>query len=242
MDGAGRMLQVIEDAVFAAKQYDAIVSLGAWCAPAATIRRYFGTNVPYPFDWWQCPYFPTMKLLEERFANVLKLENLQVLPAMHGRESTVRCNYYQFNHHHDFKRNEDGEIIADIASQLASVRRRTSYIIDLFLRDLVGKDVLLVRAGLNGHLWEKERGLPMEKPTRQEQLQRAANLHAAVRQCIRARSVDMVVVSNLRPNTILPLEGGQVIFEQLGDITGKTGFFHENYAALFERLQVSLRA
>ncbi len=225
----------------AGRQYHVIAGLGAWPAPAEAIKRYFRVSEIYPFDLWQCPYYPTLKLLEERFENVLKLDNLEILPASSSRKSTVRCNHYGILHNNDFRRDADGNIVADLASQVEAVRRQVQPAINRFVNELKGKDVLLIRAKLTGHLWFKEDGVPFEVPSRYEQLKRASRLHAAVRQCIQPSRLDIVVLSNLSADTYVPAEGGGILFQQVGDAMGNRNLMYENYCSLFKRLNISLK-
>jgi hypothetical protein len=109
------------------------------------------------------------------------------------------------------------------------------------VNELKGKDVLLIRAKLTGHLWFKEDGVPFEVPSRYEQLKRASRLHAAVRQCIQPSRLDIVVLSNLSADTYVPAEGGGILFQQVGDAMGNRNLMYENYCSLFKRLNISLK-
>jgi len=224
----------------AREPYDLIVSLGDWCAPAANIRRRFGTTEAMPFDWWITPYNALIQLLEEKFENVLKRENLEIL-AQGGRPNdTVRCNHYHMLHHHDFTRDAEHRILPDIDGQLPSVIEKTRYIVERFYRSFEGKRVLLVRNGLYGDLWEPESGLPFQQPDAEQQAERATRLYNLLVDCLRPGHLDLVILSNLPVGTRLPFECGEVIFEQVGERRGDFAFFDLNFDDIFDRLGISM--
>lgn len=222
--------------------YEIIASLGDWCAPAANIRRRFGITAAMPFDWWVSPYNATMKLLEEKFANLLILNNLEITNSPEKERNSVRCNYYGILHHHDFQRDKDDSIVPDIASQLPDVINKTKFILSRFFQSFEGKRALFIRNSLYGDLWYPERGLPFIYPTREEQIVLATKLHTVLRNLLSPRQLDIVVLSNIEQGTTHPREGGSVIFESLGDRIGESFFWNENYDKLFDRLGIELVA
>lgn len=58
---------------------DLFISLGSNCEVSYNIRRFFGFEAAYPFDWWITPLSPVPKLIESDFALELTTENLQSL-------------------------------------------------------------------------------------------------------------------------------------------------------------------
>lgn len=220
--------------------YDVIASLGDWCAPAANIRRRFGVTTAMPFDWWVSPYNATIKLLEEKFSNLLRPENLEIIDQGGRERDSVRCNYYGILHHHDFIRDDHHRIDTDIASQMAAAVEKSRFIIDRFFRAFEGKRALFIRNSLYGDLWQPDSGVPFHMPTAEEQFERATRLHSLIRNDLSPRHVDIVVLSNLPPGTTLSLDRGTVIFEKLGDRIGDSGFWEENYDLLFDRLGINL--
>jgi hypothetical protein len=224
-------------------EYDAVLSLGDCCAPAANIRRRFGVTTASPFDWWVTPFNATMKLLREGFANVLLLDNLEITPAAEGYQESVQCKYYGMLHHHDFERSADQLIIKNIAVQQATVLQKTRFIIDRFHTALANKSVLFIRNGLDGDLsdlWylDAER-LPVAA-TVDQQIGRATDLHGALTSYLSPRHLDIVVLSDVPRGQTLSLDNGMVLFEQLGELTGKPNFFEEDYDLLFDRLNFGL--
>jgi hypothetical protein len=209
--------------------YDLIVSLGGRCAPAANIRRRFHVNIAMPFDWWVSPYRSTIKLLEEQFSNLLRSENLEIIQ---GESESVRCNHYGILHHHDFIRDTKLHIVPDINSQLPHLVEKYRFITDRFLRAFEGKRALFIRSGLYGDT--------LSPPTAEENYDRAITLHSMIRRNLSPSHVDIVVLSNVPSGTTLSLEGGNIIFEQLGDKIGDHVFCDANYDLLFERLGTKL--
>jgi Putative papain-like cysteine peptidase (DUF1796) len=224
-------------------EYDFVVSLGDCCAPAANIRRRFGVTTASPFDWWVSPFNATMKLLREGFANVLLPDNLEIIPAAEGYQESVRCNYHGMLHHHDFERSADQLIIKNIAVQQATVLQKTRFIVDRFRATLANKSVLFIRNGLDGDLsdlWYLDPGKRPIAPTFDQQMSRATDLHGALTSYLSPRHLDIVVLSNVPAGQTLFLNSGMVLFEQLGDLTGKPNFFEEDYDRLFDRLNLGL--
>jgi hypothetical protein len=220
----------------ALEPYDVITSLGSWCAPAANIRRRFGVSQAMPFDWWVSPYNATIKLLEEDFGNLLRPENLEIV----DNGDSVRCNYYGILHHHDFIRDDSKRIVPEFGSQIGAVAEKFRFIVDRFHRTHFGKRALFVRHSLNSELWQADSGIPFESPTAEEQIERATRLHCLIRSRLSPSHADVIVLSDLRPGTTLALEGGSVIFEQLGEQIDDSVFWNGNYDHLFSRLGIVL--
>jgi FkbM family methyltransferase len=224
----------------ALEPYEIIASLGDWCGPAANIRRRFGVTEAMPFDWWVSPYNATIKLLEENFANLLQLDNLEITNSPESERNSVRCNYYGMLHHHDFNRDDENKITPDIASQLPNILNKNKFIIDRFRGSFDGKRALFIRNDLVDDLWYPEHGLPFLHPTLEEQINRATRLHALIRNLLSPRQLDIVILSNISHHIMLSLDGGSVIFEVLGERIGESTFWDQNYDLLFDRLGIEL--
>lgn len=220
--------------------YNLIVSLGDWCAPAANIRRHFGVTQAMPFDWWITPYNALIKMLEEDFANILRLKNLEVIDWEGIERHSVRCNYYEMLHHHDFKRDGHDFIMRNLRSQIKDVRSKTKFIIDRFCSEVRGKRVLFVRNGLYGDLWCAESGIPFQPPTVAEQINRAKTLHSLLLRKTKPAQLDLLILSDIASCPKIPVDAGNVEFDRLGDKIGDWFFWEENYRRLFERYEINL--
>jgi hypothetical protein len=176
--------------------------------------------------------------VEERFEKLFQPENLEVI-SLNGKErESVRCNHYGILHHHDFTRDENGQVDLDIASQMPRVVEKSRFIVNRFLQTFTGKRVLFVRNSLVGDLWYADSGRPFCVPSVKEQVKRATKLHTLLRSLLTPRHLDIVVISNLEPGTTLSLEGGGVVFEMLGERISEDGFWDENYDLMFDRLGI----
>jgi hypothetical protein len=219
------------------EQYDLIASLGDCCTPAVNIRRRFGIHSAMPFDWWVSPYSATIKLLEERFSNLLRPENLAITPADKSGRNSVRCNYYGILHHHDFIRDDHQQVAAGIFWQIPALTRKYNFIIERFLHAVRGKRVLFIRNGLRDDLDCEDPPIP---PTEDDTFGRAAVLHSLIRRSLAPRYLDILVLSSIPSGTVRSHEGGRVIYEQLGPRIGDHLFWDANYDLIFDRLGVKI--
>jgi hypothetical protein len=211
------------------REYDSIVSAGAWCAPAHNIRRVFGRDRAYPFDWWVSPYKSFITLLDENFANLLNPENLILTEG----NASVRCNYYGILHHHDFRRNEEDKVTSNFMAELPNVIAKTRALINRLYADVEGRDVLFVRSSL----WDGDGKYQQGSELRD----RAIALWTALANCYsHARRLDLLVLAPLSPEEI-PFRKGNIIIRTLGDRIGNDVFWEENYTNIFRELNVTMR-
>ncbi|WP_146032654.1 DUF1796 family putative cysteine peptidase [Sinorhizobium sp. M4_45] len=213
--------------------YDVIASLGSWCGPAFNIREYYKTTKATPFDWWISDYDAAIKVLDDDFANIMRLENLEILDGAYPRE-TVRCRHYGIRHHHDFKREGDhgtgdgyhsaSPIIDDLASQIENVQQKTQFILNRFRKNTRGADVLMVRAE------------PHAYPDKEEM---ALKLYEAFARCFNPRKLDLLIITNEEQSAkIIDASRGTIIVEPLGPhlepVTDP--FCQKNYRAIFDKI------
>jgi len=223
------------------RSYDLIVSLGDWCAPAANIRRRFGLEQAMPFDWWVTSYNGLVRLLEDRFADLFDPTSMQVLDRPHLARETVLCHRYGILHHHDFNRDGNGQISADISSEIPRAIEKFKFIVNRFFESIAGKRVLFIRSGLQSDLWFPESGLPFTTPNHQECLERGAFLHGLLRRTLAPAALDLLIlIENGPTGATLPLDGGHVVFDDLGPRIDEIGFLEANYDLLLDRLGVRL--
>lgn len=221
-----------------ARSYDMIASLGSWCGPAFNIREYFGVKNATPFDWWVSDYDSTVKMLEENFANMLKMENLRLRDGKSPRE-TVICDHYGVLHHHDFRREgddhgtwEDGyhtaaPIIDDLASQIDGVREKFNYIMNRFRGNVEGADLLFIRHET------------MASPD-----WKAYRIYEAAFKAFNPKSMDILIITTEKqPSRRLPAASGSIFVEHLGEHIEPQAFpfFQRNYEALFKRMKLAIR-
>jgi hypothetical protein len=125
-------------------RYDRVIGLGGNCEVAEHLRRYVGSDRASIMDWWVTPLSSLPKLLDERFANLCRPENMRLVA---GGKS-VMCVHYGIAHHHDFPRREDLTIdLSTIDFQTALLREKYSMLADRFINDCAGHQrVLFVRS------------------------------------------------------------------------------------------------
>jgi hypothetical protein len=124
-----------------------IVSLGGNCRLTYNLRRHYGFNSGYPFDWWITTLPAATKVLEE--PDLQKLFNPKFLRGVvpkHGRGiSTVRNTYYRISMNHEFPR-EKKFVVPDFKQHIKSRLERQTYLFDkLRAIDSRANSVLLVR-------------------------------------------------------------------------------------------------
>jgi hypothetical protein len=219
------------------KDYDVIASLGSWCGPAFNIREYYRTTKATPFDWWISDYDATVKVLEDDFENIMRLENLEILDGVYPRE-TVRCRHYGLRHHHDFKRegdqgNGDGyhaaaPVIDDLASQIENAQQKTQFILNRFRDTTRDADVLMVRH--EPHVYSDDRV--------------ALRLYEAFVRCFNPRTLDLLIISTEdRTSASIEVDRGSIILEPLGSPIEPAlyPFNQKNFTAIFDNIGATLR-
>jgi len=212
-----------------AREYDVIVSAGDWCAPAHNIRRVFGRERAYPFDWWVSPYKSFIKLLDENFVNLLISDNLVLTEG----NASVRCNYYGILHHHDFTRDREDKILPDFKKELPKVIAKTRALIARLYTDVEGRDALFVRSSL----WDGDGRYQQGSELRD----RAIRLWTALNnRYSQAGRLDLLVLAPL-PSEEIPLDAGTLIIRSLHERIGNHFFWNENYAHVFRELNVVMR-
>ncbi|WBO60420.1 MULTISPECIES: DUF1796 family putative cysteine peptidase [unclassified Acidocella] len=208
-------------------EYDLIVSIGDWCGPAHNIRRFFGVEESYPFDWWITPYEATIKLLNSNFEGMLNPANLVI-----EDNSTVRCTTYGLLHHHDFERDDNDLIKPDIDQQINHVYAKTYRRIQRLLDNTKDKEVLFVRS----NLWNE--GVCAEG----EELRARVDVFydALLMRYSHCRRLDLLVLAPLEPE-IISRPTGRVIVRPLGERIGSAFFWDDNYDAVFNSLGIKLK-
>ncbi len=81
------------------KNFTAIISLGRACDTSFQIRRIFGQETSWPFDWLITPYSALCSLIENDFQNFLKEDSLR------GANDRVHDTRLGIEFLHDFKDN-----------------------------------------------------------------------------------------------------------------------------------------
>jgi hypothetical protein len=221
--------------------YDQIISLGHWCGPAANIRRRFGIEAAMPFDWWITPFDSLMKVLDERFANLFREENIELFDAEGRERHTVRDNYYQLYYHHDFERDPQHRVLPDIAPQAAALREKYRFIVQRFLDRCRGARVAFIRNDMCRHLTDPAQGPRYSLEGPDEQRRMAAALYDLLRALTQPRSMDLFILSNLPAGETHDRGDGRIVFEGFGAPAVKTTFQDEEHDAFFERNGIVLR-
>jgi len=211
------------------REYDLIVSAGDWCGPAHNIRRVFGRERAYPFDWWVSPYKSFLRLLDENFENLLVPGNLFLTD---GNKS-VKCSYYGILHHHDFTRNAEDKIIPNFMTELPHVIAKTRALINRLYADVEGRDVLFVRSSLWDGDGKYQQGSELRDPAK-------ALWRALTNRYSHARVLDLLVLAPI-PAEEISLEKGSLIFRSLGERIGNDFFWDQNYTKVFRELDLTMR-
>jgi hypothetical protein len=95
------------------------VSLGNYCETAYQIRRRTGARQAHFFDWLVTPFAALMQVLETDFAGVFLRENLHP----HDNAHTVIDTANGLLFHHDFTRNDQGEVTEETIDREYTVAR-----------------------------------------------------------------------------------------------------------------------
>ncbi|UTV56513.1 DUF1796 family putative cysteine peptidase [Burkholderia arboris] len=125
------------------QEFDHIISLGGHCQTAYQIRRHFGTDKAYPFDWWVTPTKALVELLESGFVDIFREEHMKIVHEDSG--PAVMCNRYGLMHYHDFDEAKINGVYSPylVRSKCAQNNSKFAYLISRLL-NLSGK-VLFVR-------------------------------------------------------------------------------------------------
>jgi hypothetical protein len=113
------------------RAYDHVVSLGPNCAVAFNLRRFFGEQHAFPFDWW-ATYDALGFASFLRYLDLDKLYDPDELRLGTGNRSVVHTTY-RIELYHEFARvshEEHAPIIPNYLAGVSLARRRTSYLIN----------------------------------------------------------------------------------------------------------------
>jgi len=126
--------------------YDHIVGLGHDCRLAYNLRRTFGFERAFPFDWWVTP-LPALAafLREPSIERLYDPRHLQPF-MVEGGIFAIRNVRYDIELHHEFPRGEDALVKPDWAEHIAAAKARTQFLWRRFLTLPTGSDLLFVRA------------------------------------------------------------------------------------------------
>jgi hypothetical protein len=135
---------------------DRVISLGTNCEITFNLRRFFGAERAYPFDWWFTPLDAVAPVLLSRFALEIDRANLQVVGA--GR--SILNRKYRILHHHDFPRLPGSRLIdPDWTNAIEGRRAKFAVLGRRFFHDLAGARRALFFLHRNGfHEFLDERG------------------------------------------------------------------------------------
>lgn len=125
------------------QEFDHIISLGGHCQTAYQIRRYFGIDKAYPFDWWVTPTIALVELIEGGFVDIFREENMRIVRESSG--PAVMCSRYGLMHYHDFDEAKINGVYSPylVRTKCAQNNSKFSYLLTRLL-NLSGK-VLFVR-------------------------------------------------------------------------------------------------
>lgn len=124
-------------------EYDAIISLGAACKTAANIRRYFGNDRAFPFDWWITRPHGVGKILRADFHGMMNPQFLERRTL--GDADTVYDHQFEVTYHHEFPRDEAGKIVADYQRHIPRRLERLRALAERMNRICSTSRVLFVR-------------------------------------------------------------------------------------------------
>ncbi len=126
--------------------YDHIVGLGHDCRLAYNLRRTFGFERAFPFDWWVTPLPALAAFLRE--PSVERLYDPRYLQPVTAKGGifAIRNVRYDIELHHEFPRGEDGLVKPGWAEHIASAKARTWFLWRRLLTLPAGSRLLFVRA------------------------------------------------------------------------------------------------
>lgn len=95
------------------KQYEHVISLGAFCSVASELDRVGLRSTSSPFDWLICDFDSVINLMKSHFANFLDYNSLIQSSIYHERYYNSTCGIYFY---HDFnKRKPLKKQISDVS-------------------------------------------------------------------------------------------------------------------------------
>ncbi|MFC5355621.1 DUF1796 family putative cysteine peptidase [Azospirillum himalayense] len=133
-----------------------IISLGTNCEITFNLRKCFGIDKSYPFDWLITPIESVSSILRNRFEIDLTCENLEIV----GDGKSVINKKYRILHHHDFIRSNNGAISGSWQDEIESVRSKYIFLSSRFFDDISStKRAIFVVNRDGGHDWlERPKG------------------------------------------------------------------------------------
>ena len=126
--------------------YDHIVGLGYDCRLAYNLRRTFGFERAFPFDWWVTP-LPALAafLREPSVERLYDPRHLEPFMAK-GGIFAIRNARYDIELHHEFPRGEDGLVKPGWADHIPAAKARTQFLWRRLLTLPARSRLLFVRA------------------------------------------------------------------------------------------------
>jgi hypothetical protein len=137
--------------------FDRVISLGTDCEIAFNLRKFFGVERAYPFDWWFTPLDAVAPVLLSRFALEIDRSNLTLV----GGGRSILNRKYRILHHHDFPRLPGSRLIdPDWTSTIDACRAKFASLGRRFFDDLASARRALFFLNRNGvHEFLDERGV-----------------------------------------------------------------------------------
>jgi len=128
------------------RAYDHIIGLGHDCRLTYNLRRTFGFERAYPFDWWVTPLPALVAFLHdpsvERLYDPARLE-----PVIHKTGIfAIRNADYDIELQHEFPRTPKGVVEPDWREHIPKARARTDFLLRRMLALPAGSRLLFVRS------------------------------------------------------------------------------------------------
>ena len=123
-----------------------IVSLGGNCRVTYNIRKFFGFQSAYPFDWWITRLTAATAFLNEPSIELLYRPDL-LAPLRKGKHiQSIVNTHYGMHLHHEFPRDRARHVVTDFAAFTAVPRARMTYVLEKMKQlNRPGNRLLLVR-------------------------------------------------------------------------------------------------
>jgi hypothetical protein len=128
------------------KVFDHIVSLGHRCRVAYNLRRAFGFEMAYPFDWWVTPLRGLSAFLHD--PSVSRLYDPALLEPLTDEDGirAIRNVHFGIRLDHEFPRGSDGKVQDDWRDHIEGPRSRTKYLVRRLMDIPAGSRALFVHA------------------------------------------------------------------------------------------------